>query len=357
MKKLPTKKWMLGASAMMIMTNVAGCCIQRDKCQEDHLYMSTIEEIKRKNNSRPYLQRDTMIPMESGGICIEEVDLKNAIRERFYSKHSLITRDWQEENPNYIDFNEYHVFGEFKKGIEQSGKIINDDTLSEIEEDKTTIDFINYIVSLEEEKQGRYFSDKEIAEMFTIVPSYYSIGSEKEGEEYTFELLIQNKEHENKPYQNGAYEYVKQTIENTNFEIEKVESIAISPVSSTTNIITYSVNQSYKLTFFGQNKDENVRLVLDNEWEILNSDIMSEEKYQCRNYSGSFTVECQDEKVKTKVTEEEYEQLAAIIAITAQDKKTQEDFLGINEKILSEYFEKTDAGFVIDKNRLVLKKK
>lgn len=359
MKNLPIKRWMLGASAMMIMTNVAGCSIQKDKCQEDHLYMSTVEEIKQKNNKRSYLERGTMIPMASGEICVEKVDLKNAIREKFYSKHPLIMKEWQEENPNYIHFNEYHVFGEFEKGIEQNGKIVYDDTLSEIEEDKTTIDFINYIVSLEEEKQGRYLSDTEIAEMFTVGSSYYSIKGEKEDETYTFELLIHNKESYSNRYTNGqgSYECVKQTIESTDFEIEKVESIMISPVATATNIITYSVDQSYELTFFGQNKDKDVRLFLDNEWEILNRDIIPEERYQCRNYSGSLMIEYQDEKLKTEVTEEEYEKLAEVIALTAQDKNTQEKFLQINKELLSEYFEKADTNLIMDNNSLVLKKK
>ena len=359
MERLSIKRWMLGASAMMILTNAAGCNIQKDKCQENHLYMSTIEEIKRKDHERPYLERGTMIPMESGEICVEEVDLRNAIRESFYSKHPLIIKEWQEENPNYIDFNEYKVFGEFEKGIEKNGKILYDDRLSQIQEDKTTIDFINYIVSLEEEKQGRYLSDTEIAEMFTVGIASYSIKGEKESEKYTFELLVHNKKTQSNRYINeyGSYECVKQTIESTNFEIEKVESITISPPAVSTNIITYGVDQSYELTFFGQNKDENVTLFLGNEWEILNKDIIPKERHQCRNYSGSFIIEYQDEKVKTKVTEEEYEQLAEAIALTAQDKNTQEKFLQTNKELLSECFEKADTDLIIDNNCLVLKKK
>lgn len=357
MKKLPIKRWMLGASAMIIMANTAGCSLQKDKCQEEHLYMSTIEEIKNKNNGRPYLERDTMIPMEEGDVCVEEVDLKNAIRENFYIKHSLLSEEWKKENSDYIEFNEYNVFAEFEKGIEQKGKIICDDTLCQIEEDKTTIDFIQYIVSLEEKKQGRYLSDKQIAEMFTVNGTYYAIESEKEDESYTFEIQIDSKEHKNDPYRKGSYECVRQKVESDNLEIEKTESITISPREITTNIRTYQVGQSYELTFPGKNKEENVRLFLNNNWEIQNSDIMPNETYHCRNYDGSFSIEYNGEKIKTEVTEEEYEELAEMISQAVQNKNTTAEFLETNNKEIMKCFEEKDTNIAIENNSLVLKKK
>ena len=117
--------------------------------------MSTIEEIKNKNNRRPYLERDTMLPMEGGDVCVEEVDLKNAIRENFYIKHSILSKEWKKENLDYIKFNEYDIFAKFEKGIEQKGEIICDDTLCQIEEDKNDDRFYTVYCFFRREKTGK----------------------------------------------------------------------------------------------------------------------------------------------------------------------------------------------------------
>ncbi len=355
MKRLSIKRWMLGASAMMILSNTTGCSVQKDKCQEDHLYISTMERIKSKNNRRPYLEKDTMIPMKLGDSCVEEIDLKNAIRESFYAKHSLIPKHWEKEYPDHIELNEYNVFGEFENGIEQNGKIMYDDTLREIEEDKTTIDFIDYIVCLEERKQGRYLSDKEVAEMFSVNGTYYSIKSEKEDENYSFELFVDKERYKNDPYREGSSECVKQTIKSDDLEIKKAQSISISPNGTTTNIRTYSVDQFYELIFSSKTEDENVRLVLDNTWEILNEDIMKE-KYECRNYGGSLMLEYKDEKIKKEVTEEQYDSLAEMMVTSVQNKDTLTGFLETNDEVLTEYFQEDYTNLEIQSQSLIKKK-
>lgn len=357
MKKVQLKRWMLGASAMMVLASAEGCSLQKNKCQENHFDMTTIEMMKAKDNRRPYLERGTMIPMETGDVCVEEKDLKNAIREKFYSTHSLIDEGWKDQNPSHIETDEYAVFDKIEQGINQNGKIICDDTLREIEDDKTTLDFVDYIVSLEETKQEKaFFSDEEIAEMFTIIGGYYQIESEKDNEKYQFKILEDNKEHKERPYEEGSFESVVQTIENDSFEIEKGEKIMASPLGSLSNERVYSVNQYYKLTFFDEKNSSDINLVLDQTWEIKNRDIVPDAKYECRNYNGSFSLQYKDEKQKAEITEEQYDVLAEEMVKPMQNKNTWSEFVEENNEVLIEYFQLDDT-ISGGKNKNLVRKK
>lgn len=337
MKKLSIKRWMMAASTIMILASSTGCSVQRSKCQGNHFDFNTMNFAK-----------------EDPDYYITDDYFRRALREKFFGSHRLITEQmFLKDYPNATPLDYEVIFDKVQKEKNKANKSIEENVLDEILFNWSIIDFLDYMIASEGKYQGKYFTDDDsdkIAGLFlsniNTNQGMYGLSCKNDKEIYEFDVNI---DHPGKELYNIS-EYVRESVENEYFHIQKVENISVMPIHYCE--LGYRVNQKYQLKFY--HDKENMMLKLTNSWEIANKK-GQKDPIPCHNYQGTLSLDCNGKTIEAYVPEEMYEEIAEVIATAVQNKNTKDEFLHQNCDILEEVLGDSYKELTLNKTKVLQK--